>query len=69
MVGYVAVNTLSKHEYIKRMGNLLFKLKNIHDWKNVRFIYTSLMKNYRKAVYLKNSLMRQNLFGLNVLLQ
>lgn len=69
MVGYVAVNTLSKHEYIKRMGNLLFKLKNIHDWKNVRFVYTSLMKNYRKAVYLKNSLMRQNLFGLNVLLQ
>ena len=69
MVGYVSVNTLGKHQYIKRMGRILFKLKNIHDWKNIRYIYSVLIQKYKKAIYLKNSLMRQNLFGLNVLLK
>lgn len=69
LVGYVAVNTLSKHEYIKRIGQILFKMKNVKDWKNVRKIYSILIEKYKKAIYLKNSLMRQNLFGLNMLIK
>ena len=69
LVGYVAVNTLSKHQYIKRIGHVVFKMKNVSDWKNVRYIYSVLLSKYKKAIYLKNSFMRQNLFGLNMLIK
>lgn len=69
LVGYVTVNTLSKHEYIKRIGNMFFQTKNIHDFSNVRKTYEKLIEKYKKAIYLKGSMMRQNLFGLNNLIR
>ena len=69
LVGYVTVNTLSKHQYIKRIGNMYFQSKNIHDFSNVKNIYTTLLQKYKKAIYLKGSMMRQNLFGLNNLIR
>lgn len=69
IVGYVTVNTLSKHQYIKRIGRMILKQKNVCNWSSIKTIYSMLLSKYKKAMYLKNSLMRQNLFGLNILIQ
>ena len=69
LVGYVCVNTLSKHEYIKRFAHMMFQLKNITSYADIRHVYLKLLQKYRKAIYLKGSMMRQNLFGLNNLIK
>lgn len=65
LVGYVAVNTLSKHDYILNMGRTYFKMQNISDYKTVFQTYKRLLSDYKKALYLKGSLMSKHLFGLN----
>lgn len=69
LVGYVAVNTISKHDYILNVGRTYIKMQNINDFKNVFQIYRRLIKDYKKALYLKGSLMREHLFGLNNLIK
>lgn len=69
LVGYVAVNTLSKHDYILNTGRTYFKMQNINDTKSVFFTYRKMLENYKKAIYLKGSLMSEHLFGLNNLIK
>lgn len=65
LVGYVAVNTLTKHNYVLNMGRTFFKMQNISDGLTVIKTYRRLIHDYKKALYLKGSLMREHLFGLN----
>ena len=44
-------------------------MQGITDWKNTKNVYKQFLDNYRKAIYLKGSLMREHLFGLNNLLK
>jgi hypothetical protein len=48
---------------------MFFQTRNIKDFTNVRQTYTTLIEKYKKAIYLKGSMMRENLFGLNNLIR
>lgn len=69
LVGYVAVNTISKHDYIVNAGRTYFKMQNITKWHDVKTVYQKMINDYKKALYLKGSMMREHLYGLNNLLK